>query len=436
MGFFSGAEDFYTYIHLTIHFFIVLFSFRALINEKVSFQCSLKCILFIFFPTIALYVFSEMLGMIYLYIAIIIFFSFRYHKGRVFFYVTSIFVSAFVAEQMTSLLLSSFQLENEFIKIIFFDLVFILILILFLLILKFYIRIFQMRLKLSIKVNGIITSILIIVLIFFYYNTFIIIDRVQIMEVKINSLFVLLHFMFLILFISIIFYMFMKEEKARSKEIKNEFLHEYVVSLEETNRKMQKFQHDYTNILLSLKGYIDSEDWDGLKTYFEKGILKFERKTILENKAFGDLKNIHIMSLKGLLLIKSLRAIDENLKLTIEVADPIEDISIDPIDLNCILGNLIDNAIEHCVEEGKDTIQIAIVKLETSSILFRIRNELGDTEINIAQIFQRGYTTKTSGQGIGLYNVKSIVDKMPNLNLNVWFEDGWFNAELIVLGGK
>lgn len=48
-------------------------------------------------------------------------------------------------------------------------------------------------------------------------------------------------------------------------------------SLELINNDMQKFRHDHANILVTMQGYIEIEDFDGLKTYFKKHIFSAGR---------------------------------------------------------------------------------------------------------------------------------------------------------------
>lgn len=426
---------FYNYVYLPILFIIVVVSFYMLIRQKLTFKQFIKSVLFILIPTIVLYVYAFWLGTIYLYIGLIVFFSLRFSKAKTIGLITLIFIVAIIADHITALLSIHLHVGNIYINLIIQTVLFSAIHLLLIAILKLISKTVQVKVTLPFYAKGMIISLLVITLVTFYYNIFRAFNHFDILKIKLNFVVFLLFFFLLIVLVSMIYYILLKEKHFRLKELQNKFFHDYIVSLEETNKKMQQFQHDYLNILLSLKGYIDNANWNGLKAYFERDILHFERKTLLENKAFGHLKNINVMSLKGLLLIKSLRAIDKNLNITIEVAEPIDEVYVDFIDLNRILGNLIDNAIENCIEDGKQTIQIAIVKQE-NSLIFRVCNEIGERKINISQIFQKGYTTKSYGNGIGLYNVKMIVDKNTKMNLNVWIEKGWFNVELVVLGGK
>ena len=59
-----------------------------------------------------------------------------------------------------------------------------------------------------------------------------------------------------------------KQNLLEHKEIAQHYFHEYMQGLEEVNRKMYAFQHDYSNILLSMRGYIENGDIDSLKHIF------------------------------------------------------------------------------------------------------------------------------------------------------------------------
>ena len=47
---------------------------------------------------------------------------------------------------------------------------------------------------------------------------------------------------------------------------------------------LRSFKHDYSNIMLSMSGYIEANDMDGLKEYFDKEILPLSKK-ITKNTA-------------------------------------------------------------------------------------------------------------------------------------------------------
>lgn len=78
-----------------------------------------------------------------------------------------------------------------------------------------------------------------------------------------------------------------------------------------------------------------------------------------------------------------------------------------------IIGTLFDNAIEALDNyDGEKKIWLAIELVEKNRISVRITNtfeKIKFSEIN--KFFEMGYSTKSEGRGIGLYNVKQLVHK-------------------------
>lgn len=61
-------------------------------------------------------------------------------------------------------------------------------------------------------------------------------------------------------------------------------LQEYTNQIENMYSSLRSFKHDYSNILLSMSGYMETDDMEGLKRYFEKEILP-TGKNISKNSA-------------------------------------------------------------------------------------------------------------------------------------------------------
>lgn len=49
-------------------------------------------------------------------------------------------------------------------------------------------------------------------------------------------------------------------------------LQEYVAQIEELYQNIRVFRHDFANVMVSLSGYIEENDMDGLKMYYEQQI--------------------------------------------------------------------------------------------------------------------------------------------------------------------
>lgn len=75
-----------------------------------------------------------------------------------------------------------------------------------------------------------------------------------------------------------------------------------------------------------------------------------------------------------------------------------------------IVNNLINNAIQACEEVEQPQIRVTIIKDKKSILLAVVDNGKGIPKNLQDRIFEPTFTTKTSGMGLGLSMVKSIVE--------------------------
>ncbi|SOC43281.1 two-component system sensor histidine kinase AgrC [Ureibacillus acetophenoni] len=220
------------------------------------------------------------------------------------------------------------------------------------------------------------------------------------------------------------------KERLERLEIENKQHMNYMNSLEKINKEMQKFQHDYSNILLSIRGYLETDNLPGLKHYFQSHILKAEQNTLFKNEAFNNLDNLKLVELKGLLATKVIQADQLGIRLVVEIPEPIDSIDMDIIDLTRIIGILTDNAIEACSNQTDPQISIAFMKTNNNSTLICIDNTVEEFKIQLDDIYKENFSTKGKNRGIGLNNVKDILKNYDAVDLTTQVEDGWFMQEL------
>lgn len=221
-----------------------------------------------------------------------------------------------------------------------------------------------------------------------------------------------------------------KENRLKRKETEQKQLLHYMQELEQINKEMQVFRHDYQNILLTMQGYIQQNDMDGLKAYFKERIVKIESKTIQNNYILNQLDQIKLVELKGLLSTKTLVAEERGIDIYVEVPDVIEEIDMNIIDLTRTIGILIDNAIEASAELEDGQLNIAFLKKIDASVLIVMENRVNHQAVSIERIFENGYSTKGKGHGLGLATVRKIVNGYPNITMNTRIEDGLFIHEM------
>lgn len=277
---------------------------------------------------------------------------------------------------------------------------------------------------------SILSCITIIVL---YLNIFIPTTYEEIQLTKINLIIQISYLVIMSILITLLVNNINRASKVKHEKMEQSLFKQYMSSLEEINLNMQKFRHDYKNILITMERYIESGDLEKLKNYFQDKIIKTEKNTLLKNTLIKDLGNLEIIELKGLLLTKLFLAVEENLNIQIEIPEKIKRIPMDIIDLSRIVGILIDNAIEASVQSPNPFVNLAIIITSKNSTLIIIENSFNDSSLDISQIYKTNYSTKKGNRGFGLKNIANILSNYPNILLNISIENYVFIQEIEIL---
>lgn len=224
-----------------------------------------------------------------------------------------------------------------------------------------------------------------------------------------------------------------KENNIQKIKFETEQFADYMHSMELINHEMQKFRHDHANILFTMQGYIELDDFEGLKKYFKKHIFTAEEDTLKRNEQLANISKLHITGIKGLILTKTLQAEKEGILVDLEIADEIDDIKMNIIDFARILGIFFDNAIEANAHiDSPKEIGIAFFKSTSDSLMIIIENTMVDEPVNIEQLFTEHFSTKGENRGKGLSTVKSILNNYPNVTLNTNVENGLFTQMIVI----
>lgn len=206
-------------------------------------------------------------------------------------------------------------------------------------------------------------------------------------------------------------------------------LQEYTNQIENMYSSLRSFKHDYSNIMLSMSGYIEANDMDGLKEYFDKEILPLSKKITKNTAHINQLMNIKTTELKSIISSKLLYAIELNINVNIEVTDEIVSLPIDTLDLCRVIGIFLDNAIEATLETDQPSIRFALINLETEYI-FVISNTFLEKGIPYAALAKPNVSTKVANRGIGLYNAHEIISRYNHAFLDTEIQDKIFVQRL------
>lgn len=266
--------------------------------------------------------------------------------------------------------------------------------------------------------------------IFIYINIMAIDEDNFYKSVQNNLAMFLIYFLLLAISIFFILYLAFKQYKMKQREQEIQNFESYVASIEQINQDMRKFKHDYVNILASLRTFIDDKNYDGLHTYFYNHILEANHHEQLNQQAMMMLNNLKINSLKGLLTTKILQAQSHHVPLYIEIVEEITDISVDPILLNRMVGILLDNAIEAArgIENGE--VRIAFIHMDEVTLIVVSNTFDEKMNIKVHEIYQEGFSTKGENRGLGLANLRQMINNLHNVNLNTKISPPYFIQEV------
>ena len=202
-------------------------------------------------------------------------------------------------------------------------------------------------------------------------------------------------------------------------------LQEYTGQVEAMYSSLRAFKHDYNNIMLTLSGYMESGDMEGLKAYFDREIAPMNQKLFTATSRLNQLIHIRITELKSIVSAKLLYAAELNINVTVEIEKEISSVPMGTVDLCRVVGIFLDNAIEGALETEKPEIRMAVLD-EAEEVVFIISNSFRDNGLPQASLRQAGTTTKGKNRGIGLYNAKEILSAYDQIFWDTEVRNGQF----------
>ncbi|MFR4438716.1 MAG: sensor histidine kinase [Hungatella sp.] len=192
-----------------------------------------------------------------------------------------------------------------------------------------------------------------------------------------------------------------------------EHLQTYTSELEKLYQSSRQFKHDYINILTTLSGYIDEGNLGALKRYFHQEILPISRTFTKTETQLGKLSQVKILELKSILSSKLIYALEKKISLELEIAEPIEELYMSKMDFCRIMGIFLDNSIEAALKTEKPLIRLCLIK-EPDRVVMVLKNTAIPPSRPIQSLARPGVSEKGEGRGIGLFNVRQILQNHPN----------------------
>lgn len=191
---------------------------------------------------------------------------------------------------------------------------------------------------------------------------------------------------------------------------------------------MRCFKHDFNNILQAIGGYIQINDMDGLKNYYKQILKDCDKVNNLYVLSPDVINNPAIYSI---LASKYYSADAKGITISLDVFLDLNDLKMQVYEFTRILGILLDNAIEASSECEEKIINITIRNEESKhrQVLI-ISNTYPNKDVDTEKIYEKAYTTKPNNTGLGLWEVRKILNKHNNLNLFTTKNNEFFTQQL------
>lgn len=169
--------------------------------------------------------------------------------------------------------------------------------------------------------------------------------------------------------------------------------------------------HDFTNKLHVILGLIQTEMYSEAASYIEN-------ITIVQREIISRIMNaVNDTTVAALLIGKTARASELNVKFVLREGCTYtkSDMPIPSETLVTVIGNLIDNALEAMNEadggfSAQNELLFGIYSRHGALLITTDDTGTGIAEEDMERIFENGFSTKGTGRGTGLYQVKKLVE--------------------------
>lgn len=243
--------------------------------------------------------------------------------------------------------------------------------------------------------------------------------------------FLILNSLQMILVCIVIFFAFkntMEKEKFEN-DLQTEKLHnQTMVGMVDGVRTLK---HDYNNIIQALNGYVATKQYDKLQEHINKVL---DECNIVNNLSIIDPKIFNDPAIYGIVGAKFFLATEKDIKFEMDIITDISKIDFSKPDLSRILGILLDNAMEATLKADRKYIKLEM-KYDNRKCadVIRIYNTYDNNiTINLNDIYKKGVSSKKVKSGIGLWEVKKLVNKSRNSQIFASIEKDKFVQNLII----
>ena len=190
---------------------------------------------------------------------------------------------------------------------------------------------------------------------------------------------------------------------ARRIAEQSDMLEDAYGQLEELNATLRKQRHDFKNQLQVVHGLIELEDHAEAGRYIES--------------VYDDIQKVSSVLRTGIPAVNALIAAkmsdceSRGIGLKVDIYSAWNELPMEGYVVCRVMGNLLDNAIEAVADVPGAQIRLELSKA-LNDFTFYVENNGPEIPPQVrARIFERGFTTKRTGNGMGLAIVQELLDE-------------------------
>ena len=237
-----------------------------------------------------------------------------------------------------------------------------------------------------------------------------------------------LSFLSMLAYFSISIYSLTRVMKLASTTQKLQNAEEYNKTLSILHDNVRGFKHDFDNIVTTIGGYVKTNDMEGLKKYYvqlEDDCQKVNNLYVLNPKLINN------PGVYSLLTTKYHEAEEKGIKVNMSLLLDLSKLNMKIYEFTRVLGILLDNAID-ASSECEEKLMNIIFRDDSKNHrqLITVENTYKDKNVDTEKIFNKGFTGKENHTGLGLWEVRKILNKSKNLNLHTTKNEKYFSQQI------
>lgn len=236
--------------------------------------------------------------------------------------------------------------------------------------------------------------------------------------------------LFLILFCGsglVLFFLFMAKMIYLERLIQQ--LGEASQVSEQSISQVQAFKHDYKNILIVLKYYLEKRSFDEAEAYLAE--LTSYSSHFLNDSSYEQILRINNFPLRSLItdLYNKIQKSPIPINFSIDCHTQSISLPMETIDFVRCLSIILTNAYEACLEQDNADLGIKITQVDALTTI-EVKNSVVDPK-PLSTMLKKTYSSKENHSGLGLTNLTTILKDYHHVDCFFEVTEGVFTVRFV-----